>query len=98
MIKSIRLPILEDNSVDIMLEIPSIHPSITNVELYVDVVKRTTDSIQYESQGTCLASTELLTQENKTSLYNCQGHPPLSPCVGRKSDKRQKQHHDNESL
>ena len=37
MIKYIRLTIVDDNSVDIMLEIPSIHPSISNVELYLEV-------------------------------------------------------------
>ena len=35
MIKYIRLPIIDDNSVDIMLEIPSIHPSISNVKVYI---------------------------------------------------------------
>ena len=37
MIKYIRLPNMDDGSVDIMLEIQFIHPSISNVQLYLEV-------------------------------------------------------------
>ena len=37
MIKYICLPIVDDSIVDIMLEISVIHPSINNIELYLEV-------------------------------------------------------------
>ncbi|KAL1195576.1 hypothetical protein V5N11_013577 [Cardamine amara subsp. amara] len=37
MVKFIRLPIVDDCSLEIMLEVPSYHPSINNVELYLEV-------------------------------------------------------------
>ena len=52
MIKYIRLPIVDDGSVDIMLEIPSIHPSISNVELYLEVESIFIEPVEQESQPT----------------------------------------------
>ncbi|XVE49864.1 hypothetical protein DITRI_Ditri01bG0116600 [Diplodiscus trichospermus] len=49
MIKYIRLPIADDRSVEIMLEIPSIHPSISNVELYLDVESIFTEHTEHEN-------------------------------------------------
>ncbi|EOA18417.1 hypothetical protein CARUB_v10006961mg [Capsella rubella] len=37
MVKYVRLPIVDDCSLEIMLEVPSYHPSINNVELYLEV-------------------------------------------------------------
>ncbi|KAF2568884.1 hypothetical protein F2Q70_00027463 [Brassica cretica] len=37
LVKYMRLPIVDDSSLETMLEVPSYHPSITNVEFYLEV-------------------------------------------------------------
>lgn len=37
LVKYMRLPIVDDSSLETMLEVPSYHPSITNIELYIEV-------------------------------------------------------------
>ena len=37
MVKSMRLPIVDDSSLETMLEVPSYHSSINSVELYLEV-------------------------------------------------------------
>ena len=96
MTKYICLLSIEDNSVDIMLEIPSIHPSISNVEVYVDVMPKVTNDIQ-QSQHIDLDPTELLSHENDATLYQSHDHLPLHFIRG-KSNKCKKQFFDHKIM
>ncbi|XVF53456.1 hypothetical protein PTKIN_Ptkin05aG0100700 [Pterospermum kingtungense] len=65
MIKYIRLTVMDDGSVDIMLEIPSIHPSISNVELYLEVESVPIEPVKQESQSMGFVPvTQLPTQDH----------------------------------
>lgn len=44
MIKYICLPITNDGDINIMLEIPSIHSLVSNIELYLEIKINTIDT------------------------------------------------------
>ncbi|XVE52535.1 hypothetical protein DITRI_Ditri02bG0129700 [Diplodiscus trichospermus] len=83
MIKYIHLPFVDDDSVDIILEIPSIHPSISNVELHVEVEPIFTELGIHESQSIGFAPlAQSPTEENATLLHHANAHHadnPFSP-------------------
>ncbi|CAH2080226.1 unnamed protein product [Thlaspi arvense] len=45
MVKYVRLPVVDDSSLETMLEVPSYHPSITNVEMYLEVKPLVSDGV-----------------------------------------------------
>ncbi|XVF84589.1 hypothetical protein PTKIN_Ptkin17bG0049300 [Pterospermum kingtungense] len=69
MIKYFRLPVVDDGSVDIMLEIPSIHPSISNVELYLEVESILAEPAAQQNQSIgSVPIAHVPTQDNDTLL------------------------------
>ena len=69
MIKYFHLPIVDDSSVDIMLEIPSIHPSISNVKLYLEMKLIFIEPTKHDSQPMGFVPLVQLPTQDKKKLF-----------------------------
>ncbi|XP_022734079.1 uncharacterized protein LOC111287669 [Durio zibethinus] len=84
---------MNDANVDIMLEIPSIHPFISNVELYLEVESIFIGPVEYKGQSKSFVPfAQLPTQDNDTSLDHANTHhanQPILPSTSEPTMERQ---------
>lgn len=68
MVKFVRMPIVDDCSLETMLEVPSYHPSISNVELYLEAKQVLNEGISAISSSLANQATRKRSRQEDGSI------------------------------